>query len=74
MIDPQETRTMTATPAKTAADFRIERVQGAVRHGKKIRVFDVFERRADGKFYFLGQLSAPARTPLRDLWKVAAER
>jgi len=56
---------------KTADDFRIGQVVKATVNGRKVKLFNAYERDG-GAFVFAGRFAAPAKTANRDLWKVSA--
>lgn len=55
----------------TTEDFRIEEARVCTVNGRKVVKFKAFKRDGDA-FVHCGQFSAPARTPKRDLWRIAA--
>ncbi|MFS8371750.1 hypothetical protein [Acetobacter indonesiensis] len=54
-----------------AANFSIEDVRTAVVAGRTVKLFKAYELK-DGAFVFCGELSAPAHTADKNLWKIAA--
>lgn len=57
---------------KTAADYRIEKVQIVILNGKKVKAFQSYVKQGDA-FIFQGAYTAPVRTANKNLWLIANE-
>lgn len=59
------------TAEKTAADFRLGKIERVRVNGKQVKRFEAFARRGDA-FIFVGTFNAPAKTADSELWRLAA--
>lgn len=57
---------------KTAADYRIEKVQIIILNGKQVKAFHAYVKQGDA-FVFQGAYTAPIRTANKNLWLIPNE-
>lgn len=58
---------------KTAADYRIERIEKATVNEKQVKTFLAYVNQAPSGFVFLGAFTAPVKTADKNLWLIANE-